>query len=1114
MAIQLTSNWKAYGYSGTATNTVNATVSPQSWDAPAQRTGGGERLIPATPYRDTTCHLWATPRITGHLNRDNALVVTKVKAVNIYFEYNNYGNPVGNRVWSVDYMAYYVRQAAGGWHWTNVYTWTDTYYYGVVKNNIHYSISNKLVWEGEYAISPGESWSLDFLNAEAKNGSVGISTITIKNTYTKPANTKPTFSPECKANPANGNTIIFDGGGDWGYCDKQSNTSSYEIFDNASMTTSIRSGNGYVATVSGLSPNTQYWAKFTKSNGCLSEIATCSATTVTPNSLSNATPIKFDEATVRLSVTNGGGVYEPNTQIQIKKCDEENWTNVATSATTSVESITLTGLDDESCYQVRALTTTDAGTYVGNVVSFTTPQKGLCLAEFTKIDPGMNEKTYEATVDICYKWETAKIPATIVVRYQVKDGYDKTWYETEPLTVNDLTGEHCFTLGELYPNQTVYQTYIHTETEDGEWDSPMSEFVTAVIPEPDIHNCDNFTYLTELLCQSVKKLFNGNKTIYANPYSQALCDPYNEDPTLLTLWSRALRLFHAMYCLICDMGNARLSASKPGQYLVGEAGWQDIITMINDNANSENWKIATSNAIWQYMRDKLHGVWHYHGQIDVLVYELENLSQFPNATSAIVTSENAIYRKVDGAWQKSTSPEDEIDNMGVWHINMESNTQAGYVQAGSAWYYWEDNWQPLDANIAAYTKVIEKMEDKADRLIYIEQGTDRLHIETKDRIQFNCGDYPQDERWVTFITEPLSVPPPGYYEVQFVTGSNATIIQPQQVLSGALAQKPTDPTRIGYVFNGWLNNANNTSYNWSMPVTTNLVLKANWTPQPIIVSFDINGGTGVPPATLNLVYGATIPDIPDSTGFSKTGYHFVGWSRDGVPVDETTQMTGDTVLKAVWEPNVYTVTFDEQNDNNIIEQTGEYMTQMNSPADPTLANSLFMGWFTAPTGGSLVTFPINVTQNVTYYAHYVPATYTVTFDSNGGSPVSSQTVPYQGSVEMPEDPTLANHVFDVWMLDGMPYQFGEMVTSDLTLVATWSSVYTVTFVLNGGDGVIPAQTVVDGDYALEPDAPTKEGQVFVGWFDDETEFDFDNTPIISDLILMAKWEDAPTELTT
>ena len=66
--------------------------------------------------------------------------------------------------------------------------------------------------------------------------------------------------------------------------------------------------------------------------------------------------------------------------------------------------------------------------------------------------------------------------------------------------------------------------------------------------------------------------------------------------------------------------------------------------------------------------------------------------------------------------------------------------------------------------------------------------------------------------------------------------------------------------------------------------------------------------------------------------------------------------------------------------------------------------------------------------------------YTVTFESNGGSTVESQTVAEGESASRPEDPTKSGYVFGGWYEDAAasrPYTFGTAVGSNITLYAKW-----------------------------------------------------------------------------
>ena len=70
--------------------------------------------------------------------------------------------------------------------------------------------------------------------------------------------------------------------------------------------------------------------------------------------------------------------------------------------------------------------------------------------------------------------------------------------------------------------------------------------------------------------------------------------------------------------------------------------------------------------------------------------------------------------------------------------------------------------------------------------------------------------------------------------------------------------------------------------------------------------------------------------------------------------------------------------------------------------------------------------------------------------------------------------------------------------------------HTVTFNSNGGTEIAPKE-VVSGLKIKAPSTPTKDKYIFRGWYKDDTfsiEFDFNNTPITSDMTLYAKWEPA------
>ena len=138
------------------------------------------------------------------------------------------------------------------------------------------------------------------------------------------------------------------------------------------------------------------------------------------------------------------------------------------------------------------------------------------------------------------------------------------------------------------------------------------------------------------------------------------------------------------------------------------------------------------------------------------------------------------------------------------------------------------------------------------------------------------------------------------------------------------------------------------------------------------------------------------------------------------------------------------------------------------------------------------------------------ASYTVTFDSNGGSAVKAQAVRNGAKASKPASPTKSGYAFKGWYSDKSltkAYDFNSTVKSNLTLYAKWeANKYTVTFVSNGGTSVAK-QTVAYGSKTSKPSDPAKSGYVFKGWYTDKSltkAYNF-SSAVKSNLTLYAKW---------
>lgn len=137
--------------------------------------------------------------------------------------------------------------------------------------------------------------------------------------------------------------------------------------------------------------------------------------------------------------------------------------------------------------------------------------------------------------------------------------------------------------------------------------------------------------------------------------------------------------------------------------------------------------------------------------------------------------------------------------------------------------------------------------------------------------------------------------------------------------------------------------------------------------------------------------------------------------------------------------------------------------------------------------------------------------FTVTFNSQGGSTVSPVSIEKGAKITKPTNPTNGEFIFVDWFKEAActnAWDFGkDVVNSDITLYAKWTTVtYTVTFNTNGGSVIAPVK-VAEGSTVLKPLTPSKSGVAFENWYKEAALvnlYDF-STPVTADITLYAKW---------
>ena len=198
-------------------------------------------------------------------------------------------------------------------------------------------------------------------------------------------------------------------------------------------------------------------------------------------------------------------------------------------------------------------------------------------------------------------------------------------------------------------------------------------------------------------------------------------------------------------------------------------------------------------------------------------------------------------------------------------------------------------------------------------------------------------------------------------------------------------------------------------------------------------------------------------------------------------------------------------------DEILVDRDAEY----GSLPTPTRTGHTFDGWYTKATGGTKVTGSTTITTNSSHalYAHWIPNTYTITFDPNGGScSTESKIVTYGATYgDMPKS-TRLGYSFKGWFTKSRggieilgTDRFASL--SNVTVYAQWAPVLVVTFDAKGGSASVLSKEVVFGQVYGELPIPQKTDYVFVGWFSEGGSEIFESSIVNMDVnhVVYAHW---------
>lgn len=307
-------------------------------------------------------------------------------------------------------------------------------------------------------------------------------------------------------------------------------------------------------------------------------------------------------------------------------------------------------------------------------------------------------------------------------------------------------------------------------------------------------------------------------------------------------------------------------------------------------------------------------------------------------------------------------------------------------------------------------------------------------------------------------------------------------------------------TKNGYTFADWTYKGNPVNPT-ALPTTADRVASkdmafdATWTLIPYKVVYDVAGGTAIQDGSYNIETGISSLPTPQ-----REGYVFNGWYRDNQKVTSIPAGTGDITLVAHWTEISYTLSFKTNNGTSIADISYTKAKPGILPSGLTKEGYMFGGWFQNEnfTGSKLeaVPFPAGTAGQtnipVMIYAKWIPISYTITFNTNGGS--DQDALPYTVETEtfkLPTRTTKAGYTLVGWYIDeALTKPYGEVVKGthgDFTLYAKWKlTEYTIEYELYGhGNNPPDAVTCYNIEKEVELPTPQRDNFTFVGWHKDD-----------------------------
>jgi len=285
------------------------------------------------------------------------------------------------------------------------------------------------------------------------------------------------------------------------------------------------------------------------------------------------------------------------------------------------------------------------------------------------------------------------------------------------------------------------------------------------------------------------------------------------------------------------------------------------------------------------------------------------------------------------------------------------------------------------------------------------------------------------------------VPEVNTYTVTFDSNGGSTV-KAVSVNEGEKVEKPADPTKDGYDFDGWYNGEE--AYDFDAVVTANLKLTASWKVINYSITYDVGEGTNSEENPASYTIESEDITLKDAAGPAATP-NFVAWhigTAEGDAVEGVAIKKGSTGAKTFvaefTEKKVYKVKYYDGEDCVYTEN----VVEGNDPAGAAIEKTgyTFGGWYADPELTTEATFT-GLTSDLNVYGKYTAIIYTVKFVSSDGTEVPSQSIAYGSKATAPTATFGTRTGFTAdgnWYVNGKKFDFTtDVIKADTTMYYGW-----------------------------------------------------------------------------